>query len=306
MARVLSQFKARIHAQGREVGQVAWAFVLPSLIMLGVFFFLPVAAALLMSFTDFDIYALADLKALRFAGVSNYIGLLTTPEFWKAMGNTAFYALVGGPLCLIVSLGLAILLNMAGVPFKAFFRTVLFLPYVSTLVAAAAIWRYLLNTHYGWINQALMTVGLHPVDWLNNPHWSMPAIILFSVWKSFGYNMLILLAALQKIPDDLYEAAHIDGAGPWGRFVHVTLPGIAPSLWMVGIMLMAAYVQIFAEPYVMTQGGPAQSTVSLLYFMYEQGFKWWNLGTASATAFILFVIMLGLSMLRPRNAEAGL
>ena len=289
-----------------QMNRTGWLFVGPSLFMLLVFFFIPVFGALLMSFTDFDIYALADIKNLRLVWFAKYAELITTPLFWKAMLNTAYYALVGGPLCIAVSLGLAMALNVPGIWLKSVFRTALFVPYVATLVATAAIWRYLLHTKYGWVNLALGQVGIHPIDWLNDPHWSMPAIILFSVWKRFGYNMLSLLAALQKIPEDLYEAARIDGAGPWARFIHVTLPGVAPSLWMVAIMTMAAYVQIFAEPYVMTQGGPAQSTVSLLYFMYEQGFKWWNLGTASATAFILFVIMLILTALRPKSEEAAL
>jgi multiple sugar transport system permease protein len=123
----------------------------------------------------------------------------------------------------------------------------------------------------------------------------MPSIILFAVWKNFGYNMIILLAGLQAIPEDLYEAARIDGATPWQRFVHVTLPGLAPVLLVVAIITVSGYFQLFAEPYVMTQGGPLQSTVSVLYLMYEQGFKWWNLGVASAVAFLLFVLISGVT-----------
>ena len=155
------------------------------------------------------------------------------------------------------------------------------------------IWRYLLHTRYGLINQALAGIGIDPVDWLGDPHWSMPAIILFAVWKNFGYNMVILLAALQAIPRELYEAARIDGAGAL-RAVHRRDAArcSAPTLVMVGIMTIAGYFQLFAEPYVMTQGGPLRSTVSVLYFMYEEGFRWWNLGYASAVAFLLFVIDL--------------
>jgi multiple sugar transport system permease protein len=262
-----------------------------------------VLGALVMSFTDFDLYALADLKNLRFIWLGNYINLMQTPLFWKAFGNTCYFALVGAPLSIAVSLAMAMLLNVPGVGLKALYRTALFAPYVATLAAAAVIWRYMLDAQYGWLNQFLIVIGLQPIDWLGNPHFSMPAIILFSVWKNFGYNMLILLAALQRIPDDLYEAARVDGAGAWERFIHVTLPGVAPSLWMVALLTVAGYFQLFAEPYVMTQGGPAQSTVSLLYFMYEDGFKWWNLGHASATAFILFAVLMGLSFLRPKSEE---
>ncbi len=279
-------------------------FVAPAMLALGVFFLMPVLGAFAMSFTDFDIYALADLKNLRFIGIGNYLDLLTTPLFWKAFGNTCYFALVGAPLSIAVSLCMAMLLNVPGIGLKALYRTALFAPFVATLVAAAVIWRYLLDYRFGWVNQALIVAGLRPLDWLGDPHLSMPAIILFSVWKNFGYNMLILLAALQNIPDDLYEAARVDGAGPWSRFVHVTLPGVAPVLWMVALLTVAGYFQLFAEPYVMTQGGPAQSTVSLLYFMYQDGFKWWNLGHASATAFILFVILIGISFIRDRSQEA--
>jgi multiple sugar transport system permease protein len=278
-------------------------FVAPAMFVLSVFFLMPVLGALVMSFTDFDIYALADLKNLRFIWLGNYINLLQTPLFWKAFGNTCYFALVGAPLSILVSLIMAMVLNVPGVGLKALYRTALFAPYVATLVAAAVIWRYILDAQYGWLNQFLIVIGLRPIDWLGNPHFSMPAIILFSVWKNFGYNMLILLAALQRIPDDLYEAARVDGAGSWERFIHVTLPGVTPVLWMVALLTIAGYFQLFAEPYVMTQGGPAQSTVSLLYFMYEDGFKWWNLGHASATAFILFAVLMGLSFLRPKSEE---
>jgi multiple sugar transport system permease protein len=278
-------------------------FVAPAMFVLSVFFLMPVLGALVMSFTDFDIYALADLKNLRFIWLGNYINLLQIPLFWKAFGNTCYFALVGAPLSILVSLGMAMALNVPGVGLKALYRTALFAPYVATLVAAAVIWRYILDAQYGWLNQFLIVIGLRPIDWLGNPHFSMPAIILFSVWKNFGYNMLILLAALQRIPDDLYEAARVDGAGSWERFIHVTLPGVTPVLWMVALLTIAGYFQLFAEPYVMTQGGPAQSTVSLLYFMYEDGFKWWNLGHASATAFILFAVLMGLSFLRPKSEE---
>jgi multiple sugar transport system permease protein len=159
------------------------------------------------------------------------------------------------------------------------------------VVAMAVIWRYLFNTRYGLVNHALAVLGLNPVDWLGDPHWAMPTIIAFAVWKNFGYNMIILLAGLQAIPEDLYEAARLDGAGAWAQFRHITLPLLGPVMLVVGILTMAGYFQLFAEPYVMTQGGPLQSTVSVLYFMYEEGFKWWNLGNASAVAFLLFALM---------------
>ncbi len=285
--------------------RAAWWFVAPALLVIGVFFFLPVFAALLMSLTDFDIYALADLRNLRFVGLSNYVSLLQTPLFWQAFGNTLYFVVVGVPLSIGVSLGAALLLHSRLARFKAFFRTALFAPVVTTLVAVAVIWRYLFNTRYGLLNYALGGVGIQPIDWLGDPHWAMPAIIVFAVWKNFGYNMIILLAGLQSIPEELYEAARIDGASIWRQFRYVTLPMLAPILLMVSILTIAGYFQLFAEPYVMTQGGPLQSTVSVLYLMYEEGFKWWNLGSASAVAFVLFLVIFAITALQLRYTRQG-
>ena len=268
-----------------------WAFAAPALSVILLFFALPVLAAFALSVTDFDIYALSDLRNLRFVGLDNYIGLLTNPLFCKALGNTLYFVAAGVPLSIVASLAAALLLHSKLARFKPFFRTSLFAPVVTTVVAVAVIWRYLFHTRYGVANWLLSFVGVDPIDWLGDPHWSMPTIILFAVWKNFGYNMIIFLAGLQAIPEDLYEAARIDGASWWRQFVHVTLPMLGPVMLLVSILTMAGYFQLFAEPYVMTLGGPLQSTVSVLYLMYDEGFKWWNLGNASAVAFLLFLLM---------------
>jgi multiple sugar transport system permease protein len=286
--------------------RTAWLFVAPALAVIAVFFFLPVLAALAMSVTDFDIYALASLRNLRFVGLSNYADMMQRPLFWQALGNTFYFVVVGVPLSIAASLGAALLLHSRAARWRALFRTALFAPVVTTLVAVAVIWRYLLSTRYGLLNYALGFAGIDPIDWLGDPHWAMPAIILFAVWKNFGYNMIILLAGLQSIPEDLYEAARIDGASLWRQFRDVTLPMLAPILMMVGILTVAGYFQLFAEPYVMTQGGPLQSTVSVLYLMYEEGFKWWNLGSASAVAFILFLIIFAATALPLRGRRLGI
>ncbi|WP_057917846.1 carbohydrate ABC transporter permease [Lysobacter antibioticus] len=268
-----------------------WVFAAPALSVIGLFFGLPVLAALALSLTDFDIYSLAHIDNLRFVAFDNYINLLRNPLFWSALGNTLYFVVVGVPLSIAVSLGAAMLLHSKLGLFKPFFRTAFFAPVVTTVVAVAVIWRYLFHTRYGLVNWVLSWVGIDPVDWLGDPHWAMPTIILFAVWKNFGYNMIIFLAGLQAIPEDLYEAARIDGASPGRQFRHITLPILGPVLLMVSILTLAGYFQLFAEPYVITQGGPLQSTVSVLYLMYEEGFKWWNLGNASAVAFLLFVLM---------------
>jgi multiple sugar transport system permease protein len=285
-----------------------WIFVAPALAAIAVFFVVPVVGALAMSFTDFDIYALADLRNLRFVGFDNYVNLLQTPLFWQALLNTLYFVVVGVPLSIVASLGAALLLHSRFTRFKAFYRTALFAPVVTTLVAVAVVWRYLLHARYGLLNYALGAFGIAPIDWLGDPHWAMPAIILLSVWKNFGYNMIILLAALQAVPTELYEAARIDGANAWRQLRDVTLPALAPVLLMVSILTMAGHFQLFAEPYVMTQGGPAQRTVTVLYLMYEEGFKWWSLGSASSVAFILFVLMFAVTLLQlrvARNTEAA-
>jgi multiple sugar transport system permease protein len=278
--------------------RAAWGFIAPALIALAIFFVVPVVSSLLLSLTDFDIYALADLSNLRWIGLENYARLLGNPLFWQAMKNTVLFAVFGVPLSIAASLGAALLLNARTVKWRPMWRVIFFAPFVTTLVATAVLWNYLLNTRYGVINWALTSIGLPAVDWLGDPATSIPAILLFVVWKTFGYNMLIFLAVLQTVPDELHEAARIDGAGPWSRFRHVTLPAIAPTLLLVSIISVAGFFQLFAEPYVMTQGGPAQSTVTVLYFMYEEGFKWWNLGSASAVAFVLFVCIFAVTMLQ--------
>lgn len=285
--------------------RAAWLFLAPALLVLGVFFLLPVLGALILSLTDYDLYALADLHNLRFVALGNYWELLQRPLFWSALGHTVYFVAAGVPLSMGASLGAALLLNSPLARCKPLFRTALFAPVVTTVVAVAVIWRYLFNTRYGMANYVLGLAGIHPVDWLGDPHWAMPTIILFAVWKNFGYNMIIFLAGLQAIPPELYEAARIDGASNWRQFRHITLPMLGPTLLMVGILTVSGYFQLFAEPYVMTEGGPLQSTVSVLYLMYDEGFKWWNLGTASAVAFLLFVIMFAVTALMLRLARRG-
>jgi multiple sugar transport system permease protein len=285
-------------ANPRNRSRAAWGFVAPALIAIAVFFAVPVFAALLLSLTDFDIYALADLRNLRFVGLDNYVNLFSNPLFWGAMKNTGLFALIGVPASIAASLAAALLLNARIIKWRPVWRVAFFAPFVTTLVATAVLWNYLLHTRYGLINWALTGVGLPAVDWLGSPATSIPAILIFVVWKTFGYNMLIFLAVLQTVPDELHEAARIDGAGAWTRFRHVTLPAIAPTLLLVSIISVASFFQLFAEPYVMTQGGPAQSTVTVLYFMYEEGFKWWNLGSASAVAFILFLCILAVTLVQ--------
>jgi multiple sugar transport system permease protein len=283
----------------------AWVFVLPALALIGVFFVVPVVASALLSLTDFDIYAVASRANLRVVGLGNYRRLLHDPLFWVALRNTFVFVVVAGPLSIGLSLGAAVLLSARVVRAKALFRTVFFLPVVTTLVAVAVVWRYIYHPRFGLLNYALGTLGVGPVDWLGDPRFAMPAIILMAVWKNFGFNMVIFVAGLQSIPDRLYEAASIDGARSWLQFRSITLPMLAPTFAFVALLTMIGYFQLFAEPYVMTQGGPAHSTLSIVLLMYQEGFRWWNMGYAAAVAFVLFAVILTLTLVMMRVRTRG-
>jgi multiple sugar transport system permease protein len=278
----------------------AYWLLAPALSAIVIFFFVPVAASVVLSLTDFDIYAVASRVNLRFVGAGNYQRLLGEPLFWVALKNTVYFVVVGGPLSVGLALALAVLLSAKLVRFRSVFRTIFFLPVVTTLVAVAVVFRYIYHPRFGLLNYALSFIGIPPIDWLGDPNWAMPAIILMAVWKNFGFNMVIFIAGLQSIPDRLYEAADIDGARGWAQFRYVTLPMLAPTFLFVAIMTMIGYFQLFAEPYVMTQGGPAYSTLSIVLFMYQQGFRWWNIGYAAAVAFVLFAIILSLTVIAMR------
>lgn len=280
--------------------RAAWLFAGPVLAAIAAMLVLPVGLALLLGLTDYSIYALADLKNLRFVGLANFTELLKTPLFWRALGNTALFAALGVPMAIGASLAAALLLHDATVRWKPLWRVALFAPYVTSVVATAIVWRFVLNTRFGLLNSVLGAAGIGPVDWLGDPRASIPAILLFVTWKIFGYNMIVFTASLSAVPGELMEAARLDGASRWGRFRHVTLPAIGPTLLLAAVMSVAGFLQLFAEPYVMTMGGPAQSTVTVLYFMFDEGFRWWNLGQASATALILFVLILGVTAVQAR------
>ena len=279
----------------RRINPAYW-FLLPALSAIAVFFFVPILAALFLSFTDFDIYALGNLEYLRFVGLQNYVRLLEDALFWKALGNTVYFVLVGGPLTLSLSLGAALLINARLTRFKSVFRSVFFVPVVTTLVAVAVVWRYLYHPRYGLLNHGLALIGIEPIDWLGDPAWAMPAIIVMATWKNFGYNMVIFIAGLQSIPSHMYEAARIDGASALQQFLHVTVPMLGPTFLFVGVITMIGYFQLFAEPYVMTQGGPSNSTLSIVLLMYQEGFRWWNIGYAAAVSFVLFLVMLAATL----------
>jgi multiple sugar transport system permease protein len=280
--------------------RAAAIFLTPGLLVIGLFFLLPIAASLLLSLTDFDIYALGDLGNARLVGFRNFARLLQDPLFWTSMRNTFYFVLVGGPLTLGVALAAALLLHSKLTRWKGLFRTIFFAPYITTLVAVAIVFRYLYHPRFGGLNRVLAFFGVAPIDWLGDPRWAMPAIILLAIWKNFGYAMVLFIAGLQSIPESFYEAARIDGAGPGQLFRKITLPLLAPTFLFLGILTTIGYFQFFAEPYVMTAGGPLNATLSVGLLMYKQGFRWWNMGYAAAIAVVLGLVILAFSALQFR------
>ncbi len=282
----------------RAEARAAWLLLAPALLAIALFFALPLVAALFLSLTDFDIYAIADLDNLRFVGLGNYAQLLREPLFWQALRTTMVYVLLGVPLTLALSLGGALLLNSRLARWRGLLRTVFFAPVVTTLVAVAVVWHYLYHPRFGLFNHMLGALGIPPIDWLGRPGWAMVAITLLAVWRSFGYGLVIYVAGLQAIPRSLYEAAELDGAGSWRQLVDITLPMLRPTTLFVAVITTVGLFQIFAEPYVMTRGGPLNATTSVALMMYQQGFRWWSMGNAAAIAFVLFGMVLLASALQ--------
>jgi len=287
----------------KSEARAAAFFLTPAMVVLIVFFFIPVIAGFALSVTDFDLYSIGDIHNLRFVALRNYAAVVRNDVFWTAFFNTLYFSVVGGPLTVAASLAAALLVNAKVARWKGIFRTIYFAPVVTTLVAVAIVFRFLYHPRFGVINRMLDAAGLPQVDWLGDPRFAMPAIVLFAVWKNFGYNMIIFIAGLQNIPEELYEAARIDGAGPWRQFRHITLPMLGPTFLFVGVVTAIGYLQLFAEPYVMTHGGPVNKTLSAVMLMYQQGFKWWRMGYAAAIAFLLFLVIGAATMLQMRLQE---
>jgi len=278
--------------------KAAYLFLAPAVTSILIFFFIPVMASFVMSFTDFDIYALGSIDMVRFIGFSNYVQLFGDPLFWQSLQNTMYYVVLASPLSIAVALGAAILLNSKLIKYKGFFRLSYFIPYITTLVAVAIVWRFIYHPKFGILNYFLSLIGINPIDWLGDPATAMPAIVLMSVWKTFGYNMIIFLAGLQNIPEDLYEAASLEGANEWQKFKAITIPMLSPTTLFVSIITIVGFFQLFAEPYIMTQGGPLNKTLSIVGYMYQEGFRWWNMGYSASISFVLFFIIMIITVLQ--------
>jgi multiple sugar transport system permease protein len=286
---------------------VAWSFALPFAALFVVFLVGPVLASLAMSFTDIRSADVRSPLAVTFLGFDNYVRLFQDEQFVKAVGNTLMVVLLGLPLTVVLGLAAALGLNSGLVKFRAVFRVGYYLPVVTSIVAISVVWRFLLQPDTGLLNSALALVGIDGPNWLANTSTALPAVIMMIVWRGIGFQMVIFLAGLQAIPNELYEAARIDGAGRWAQFRHVTVPSLRPTLLFVTVIGSIGLLQVFEEPFVMTRGGPLGSTTTVAYSVYSQ-FSFGNYGYASAMSYLLFLAVVLLSILwfrLLRSDEAG-
>ncbi len=264
---------------------------------------IPVVAALGFSFVEWNL-----LTPAKWVGLANYSKMVSDPEFWRSIRVTLYYTVVSVPLGIVSALALAMVLNqkLRGI---SIYRTIYFIPVVSSMIAVALMWRWMYNPTSGLLNYVLGTLfdffhlPLTPPDWLQSTTWAMPAIIIMSVWKGLGYNMVLYLAGLQGISAHFYEAAEIDGATAWNKFRHITLPLLTPTTFFVLIMAIIGSFQVFEQAYIMTKGGPARATVTTVYYIYENGFQWYKMGYASSIAWALFLMILVVTMVQWRYQE---
>jgi multiple sugar transport system permease protein len=279
------------HGSRRREGRAAWFLALPFCLLFLTFTVWPVFQSLFMSFTDTRSRDLRTPFAVNVVGLENFTKALSDPMFLQAARNTAYFVLIGVPLTMALALLAAVALDRGITRFRSAFRLGFYLPVITSIVAVAVVWRFLLERESGLINTALGWVGIDGPNWLGDPTWSMPALILMAAWRNFGTAMIIFLAGLQSVPWSLHEAAAIDGAGAWKRFRYVTLPLLRPTMLFVSVTTAIGYLQFFEEPFVMTNGGPLNSTLSMSMYTYRQ-FGFGNYGYAAAISYIIFVVIV--------------
>lgn len=302
MARTVVQYSdARVPRQQRPALKPAtreaiagYLFLLPNMLGFLIFTVLAVIASAVISLTDWDL-----LSPPKFVGLANYQKLLTNdPLFHKVLLNTFVFTIASVPLAVVISLLLALALNQ-GIRGIALFRTAYFLPVITAMVVVALIWRWLYNPDFGVLNYVLYNLGVrNPPNWLASQQWAMPAVIIMAVWKQVGYNMVIFLAGLQAIPSSLYEAASIDGAGRLARFRHITLPLLTPTTFFIVVISLIGSLQVFDAVLVLTEGGPANATRTLVFHIWEQAFRFLHMGYAAAVAWVLFFLIFLITLLQ--------
>ncbi|SFI20205.1 MULTISPECIES: carbohydrate ABC transporter permease [Microbacterium] len=285
-------------AQRRRTAVAAWLFALPFVAIFAVFMLGPLIGSFAMSFTDLGVKDLRTPFAVNPVGFDNFVALFQDELFVKSIFNTFYFVIVGIPLTMAAGLLLAVALNSGIEKFRSVYRVGYYTPVVTSIVAVAVVWRFILQDS-GLANTVLSWVGIDGPDWLNDPFWAMPSIIAMGVWRNMGTLMIIFLAGLQAVPRELYEAAEVDGAGSWRRFTGITLPLMRPTLLLGAVLLSVGFLQVFEEPFVMTQGGPLNSTLSISYYVYNQ-FGYGDYSLASAAAYVLFAFIAALSAVQFR------
>ena len=291
--------KQRYSKSRRRENVYGYLFMLPWLIGFFGLFLGPGLASLGFSFTKYDV-----LSPPQFIGLSNYVKMFTQDDlFWPSLWRTFYYAAVGVPLGVFSSMCLAILLNtkLRGI---TVFRTLFFMPSLVPLVASAVLWVWLLNADFGIVNQGLRAIGLNPPGWFSDRKWAIPSLILMALWQGAGgTRMIIFLAGLQGVPDELYDAASIDGAGAWRRTIHVTLPLLTPTIFFNLVLGIIGALQTFAAAFVATQGGPGFATWFFGLHIWKQAFDYWNMGYGAALAWFFAIIIIALTLLQQRLSE---
>ncbi|MBY5164163.1 carbohydrate ABC transporter permease [Salsipaludibacter albus] len=275
-----------------------WGFSLPYLLVFLVFMAGPIFAALWFSFTDFELVNLVAPFSAPWAGFDNYVQAVQDPEVRKAAWNTAVFVVVGVPLSVFAGLMAAVLIENGISRLQSVFRVGYYLPVITSIIAIAVIWRFMLNPDIGLVNRTLALVGIDGPSWLNDPSTALPSIIVMAIWRNLGQSMIIFLAGLKGVPGVLYEASRVDGATFWQRFRWITLPQLRPVTLFALVITSIGYLQVFEEPFVMTQGGPLDSTVTIAMVIYEQGFNFFHLGYASAIAYMLFLFIAVLAFVQ--------
>lgn len=268
------------------------------MILLLIFSIIPILIALGISFTDMDLKGLANWSTVDFVGLKNFKELFQDEVFLKSVYNTFFYVVIGVPLVIISSLSVALILNQGTNLLYRTFRGVYYLPSITNIVAIAVIWGFLYNTDYGLLNYILTEIGLGKVPWLQHPTVAKISLIILAVWKGIGLNMIIFLAALQGIPKTYYEAAEMDGANRFQILFKVTLPLLRYATFFVTVTTLIAWMQFFEEPFVMTEGGPLNGTMSIALFIYQEGFQYSEFGYAAAGSFVLFAFIIAVTLIQ--------
>ena len=284
--------------QAPQENLVAWMFALPFVLIFGVFMLMPLLSSFVMSFTDFTSKDVRNPFGVGFVGLDQFAELFANQQFLRSLLNTGYFVIVGIPLTMAAGLALAVALNNGITRFRSAFRVGFYTPVVTSIVAIAVVWRFILQPD-GLLNLVLGWVGIAGPDWLNSTEWSMPAMILMAVWRNMGTLMIIFLAGLQNVPTEVLEAAQVDGANAWQRFFTVTLPILRPTLLLGAVLLSVGFLQFFEEPFVMTKGGPLDSTLSVSYFTFNQ-FGFGKYGLASAASYVLFIAIALLSLIQFR------